>query len=62
VTGSPCLIDTIYVMFASYEGAEAISASTCNQRITISESIQGGEEEFCLALKAVVHGHTYTMP
>lgn len=62
VTGSPCLIDTLHVKFVSYEGAEAISVSTCSQRITISADIRGGEEEFFSAMKAIIHGRTYTMP
>ncbi|XP_065887912.1 uncharacterized protein [Dysidea avara] len=62
VTGSPNLIDTIHVKFVSYEGAEAISSSTCHQRLTLSTNIQGDEEEFCSAMKAVVHDLTFTMP
>ena len=64
VTGSPCLVDCIVVKFAADEGAEAISASTCSRRLTLNTrtAIEGGEDIFLAAMRAVINDTSFTMP
>ena len=64
ITGSPCLVDCISVKFAANEGSEAISASTCSRRLTLSTHAitEGGEDIFLAAMKAVIGDTSFTMP
>ena len=58
--GSPYLIDTITIVFASYESAAAVSASTCSRQVTLSTNIKD-KDDFTIAMKAVIHTTLFTM-
>ena len=62
VMGSLYLIDTITVVFANYESAGAVSASTCSRQVSLSVNIKD-KDKFITAMKAVIDDTmSLTMP